>query len=530
MSPVGKDPSHTICFLLHAHLPYAVRPELDFSLEEAWLHEAIVNCYLPLIEALEKIGSQSLGTPFLTLSLSPTLIELWKRPHFASRFENHLCESLKIIEAQIADPRLSREKRIQAEYIHTSWTRAHAAFEAINGDLLQSFVRLQLEQKIELITTAATHPFFPAFQSNREFISFQIRTGIKSFRKHTGIKPCGFWLPECGYFPGLEEELDDFDIEFFGLEAGKFRYHSADYDTTRPNRCKNGVYALPRDQILSQKVWSARSGYPGNEHYRDFHQDDIHDLDTSQTGYFALPDGRRIPLGLKYWRVSSTSEKAWYCPKKAKLQAQLDAEAFQKSILSGPKGIKFLPFDAELFGHWWHEGPIWLERLFQLLFADEKADVASVSMMLKGHSSSNLVQPLSSSWGKNADASFWVNHETDWIYPKLVQAFEVLKVQAKQRPRHTLAKEMLQQASRELLLASASDWPFMITGQTTAQLGTEQVEKHLKRFYYLIGSPRKKPILSEHLSLLKETNPLFAELDLLELLCVKPATKAHEPR
>jgi (1->4)-alpha-D-glucan branching enzyme len=76
------------------------------------------------------------------------------------------------------------------------------------------------------------------------------------------------------------------------------------------------------------------------------------------------------------------------------------------------------PYDAELFGHWWFEGPAWLESVLRL--ASEKSngiETISAGDYLKQGVSHQLAVPAFSSWGDQGYSCFWINEENDWIYP-----------------------------------------------------------------------------------------------------------------
>jgi 1,4-alpha-glucan branching enzyme len=345
--------------------------------------------------------------------------------------------------------------------------------------------------RVELVTTAATHAFLPAFQNDPALRAFQIDNGLAAFERRTGLVPEGFWLPECGYFPGLEEDLAASGLRWFVLEERGLAAADPPAGVRAPLRCPNGLLALGRDGGLSRKVWSARGGYPGRPEYREFHRDGIHDLDTEACGGFALPEGGRLPLGLKYWRVTGTEEKDWYDPAAASARASLDAEDFARALERvapgrgrGPE-LVLLPFDAELFGHWWHEGPEWLAGVLRRAEAQAGTAVLGVSAGLRHFPDPPEGLPGASSWGRRADYSFWINRQTDWLYPHLGAASRAL---LELSGRFGAVAEtsgpgrVLRQAARELLLAGASDWPFMIRAGTTMDYARERLREHLERF------------------------------------------------
>ncbi len=484
-------------------------------MEQAWLYEAVTHCYLPLLSILERLAPQD-GT-WLTVSLSPTLLELWSHPEFAGRYLAHLENGLRVIRSESTNPAHPAERRELALQVQADWKEARRHFREIAGRLPAAFSRLAEAGKIELITTAATHPFLPAFQNDPAFRNFQIENGIETFKRHTGLSPKGFWLPECAYFPGLEEDLAPFGIEYFGLEEQGLSRAEPTASIRAPLACPNGLRAIGRDNALSQKVWNARIGYPGHADYREFHHDGIHQVDTDTCGEFALPDGNRLPFGLKYWRVTGKADKAWYAPARAKQQATRDAADFTKSICTADEGLVFLPFDAELFGHWWYEGPVWLENVLKLASKSPGVAVQGNREAVNAFVEPPYGRPAGSSWGRKSNYSFWVNRDTDWIYELLLPCSQALRDLVRQYglpEGHSQRSRAIRQSGRELLLASASDWPFMLRAGTTGDYAMQRLHQHIKRSRFLIRSIQEENLDPEDLRRLEALNPAFETISL----------------
>ncbi|MEO0509847.1 MAG: 1,4-alpha-glucan branching protein domain-containing protein [Verrucomicrobiota bacterium] len=499
--------------LLHAHLPYGIRPDLENSLEQAWLFEAVTGCYLPLLDLVQSLKKRP-EAPWFTLSLSPTLLELWAHSEFKTRYRKHLKEGLTIIENEAANRKHALERRQLALEIRKNWLEASKRFEAIDGKLAEAFSQEAQKGKIELITTAATHAFLPAYQNNAPLRHFQIENGIRTFTKHTGIEPKGFWLPECAYFPGLEADLQAHGIEYFCLEQLGLSATTPPSPIRQPLACPNGLLAIGRDTALSQNVWSARSGYPGQPVYKEFHRDGIEQVDEKTCAGFALPTGDRLPFGLKYWSVTGAETKNWYNSEVARNQAKVDAADFVSKLEATEEGLIFLPFDAELFGHWWHEGPIWLKHVIDAVNRSPKLELTNTHKASKAFKNPTIGRPAASTWGRKNDYSFWINRDTDWIYPLICQAsqtFALLVSDLNKMDANPLIQRALRQASRELLLASASDWPFMIHAGSTVEYAMQRIREHISRFHFLAQAISRGSIDEKHLSLLEKLNPAFEE-------------------
>ena len=97
-----------VALVLHAHLPY-VRSAQPGSLEEDWFFQALIECYLPLLETLELASADSNQQPKLTIGLSPTLLSLLSDQDLKQRFPQWLNERLDLLPK--ADPSLRAGRR-----------------------------------------------------------------------------------------------------------------------------------------------------------------------------------------------------------------------------------------------------------------------------------------------------------------------------------------------------------------------------------------------------------------------------------
>ncbi|MDD3181087.1 MAG: DUF1957 domain-containing protein [Opitutaceae bacterium] len=474
-----------LVLLLHAHLPDCRRPDEPDSLEETWFFGALMESYLPIARMLERLEREGIAVR-LTLSLSPTLICMLQDPALRDRFRRRLAATEQLAR------RDAREAQCQLRHV-AEW---HAGFfqeigrffdQQCGGDLLRFFGQQHAAGRLELATTAATHAFLPAHQAHPARVRAQIGVGLDVFFKAFGFRPDFFWLPECGYYPGLDDILASFGVRAFALEShGITRARPPPSSGRTPIRCPSGILALGRDTELSRLVWSAPGGYPGHPDYREFHRDRIHTVDEAALTACLGGTARRLPTGLKYWRVTGPhQEKAWYDPAAAAGRACEHAKDFLQRLGAAPEGhgIWFVPFDAELFGHWWFEGPIWLEELFRLLPHEPRIAAETVTPAVEA-STAHVGRPAPSSWGEAGDYSYWINSDTAWLYPQLdetARRFEALLARFGHEAPAGLAGRTLRQASRTLLLAQASDWPFLIRAGTAREAAVAQVGGLLSR-------------------------------------------------
>jgi 1,4-alpha-glucan branching enzyme len=384
---------------------------------------------------------------------------------------------------------------------------------------------------VELITCAATHAYLPLWQQQPNLVNAQLTVAKHSHQKLTGRAPVGIWLPECGYYPGLENHLRDLGIGYFFVDTHACEHASepARYAHYAPLRCPNGVVALPRDPGCSQQVWSADSGYPGDGDYRDFYRDIGVELERALLGDFLAPQHPPIPTGLKYYAItdkhSPAALKRWYDPARAQHKALLHAEDFYQSCcrrvreqsqhMSLPP-LLVAPYDAELFGHWWFEGPQWLMQVIRLCHQSEHLTLLSPGDYIARHGKQlQIAVPSTSSWGESGYHQVWLNPRNDFLYPPLLQAGKRLQhLLTTFSPADSLSQRYLTQAIRAFLLAQASDWPFMLKNGAGADYAQQRFQTQLGRFHYLCECLENNNVddLSTLESLEAQEN-LFPQLD-----------------
>ncbi len=519
-----------LSIILHAHLPYVRHPEHESFFEESWLFEAITECYLPLIGVLDRLQADDVDYR-LTLSLSPTLISMLRDDLLQTRYLKYLHSRLELAEKEIVRTRKQPEYQKLARLYRRFFRNALNTYqERYQGDLLAAFKKHQATGKLELITTAATHGFLPLLNVSETAVRNQVNTGVATFKAHFDCAPAGFWLPECGYYPGLETILADAGIKYFFVDTHGVMDASQQprHGVYAPLDCGNGVAAFARDPESSQQVWSAKEGYPGDVDYREYYSDIGFERELDYIAPYILDGKNRINTGIKYHRVTGDNlPKEVYKPRQALAKAYQHAQDFidkrrqQIDRLGAATDesppIIVAPYDAELFGHWWFEGSYWLECVLRL--AAEKTGgvrLTGCGEYLKQQPSPQVATPAASSWGDQGYSSYWINETNDWIYPLLHKAEQDMEQLARDVDRLTLTPlqtRALNQAARSILLAQASDWPFIMKSGTTIDYANKRITDHLARFNYLHDSFRKNRINERYLTALEIMDNIFPDIN-----------------
>jgi len=552
---VTPTPRGTLLLVLHTHLPW-VLGHGRWPHGESWLYEAAAECYLPILRLLARLETED-RKGSVTLGVTPVLAEMLSTPRFRDGFLAYLGERAGRADADRREFETSGDEYARGAAVAWSefYKRAKEDFlEKYNGDLLSALVRLQESGRIEIIVSAATHGYLPLLGRD-ESIEAQLGLGITSYRRRFGRRPRGIWLPECAYRPGyawsrpvgparawlrpgLEEFLARKGLRYFfvdthlvagGAPIGTYEDRLAErrldaaregtglspnepYAITASRRRK--VAVLARDPRSSVQVWSADYGYPGDGAYLEFHRKHGRD-------------------GLRYWRVTDRriplAEKVPYDPMAAKERAEAHAEHFASLVIdrlreyqeaTGRTGVVVAPFDTELFGHWWFEGPQWLESVLRRL--EGQVEVATASSFLAKHPPRSAIRLPEGSWGQGGHHWVWLNDGTRWIWEEVYRAEDAFleASRAARGQRKPIIRRILTQLARELLLLESSDWPFLITTVAAKDYAEARVKEHIEAFDRLasmLPQARAGTLSPEDrawLTTIEARDSLFPDLDL----------------
>jgi 1,4-alpha-glucan branching enzyme len=491
-------PAGYLSLVLHAHLPFVRHPEYDEFLEEDWFYEAITETYIPLINMMD--GLMNDGVDFrLTMSLTPPLCAMLRDPLLQERYVRFLNKLLELTKKEIDRTRHDPAFHELAWFYHHRLENCRHVFcDRYGRNLVGAFRKFQDAGKLEIITCGATHGFLPLMAEYPEAVRAQILVARDDYRECFGRDPRGIWLPECAYVPGIEKFLAEAEIRWFIVDT-----HGILFAEPRPRHgifapiyTRSGPAAFGRDVESSKQVWSSEEGYPGDANYRDFYRDVGFDLDYDYIKPYIQSNGLRKFTGLKYYRITGkTSDKQPYRPGVAREMAAQHAGNFmfnrerQIEHLAATMGIPPIvlsPYDAELFGHWWYEGPEFLNYLFRKVHHDQDIfKTITPGEYLQRFPTQQLATPSASSWGAKGYWEVWLEGSNAWIYPHLHKAAERMTELARAKRdggHHDLMERALKQAARELLLAQSSDWAFIMKTGTMVPYAVKRTKDHILRF------------------------------------------------
>ena len=349
----------------------------------------------------------------------------------------------------------------------------------------------------------------------------------KDYIKNFGRDPKGIWLAECAYYPGQDKFLEKHGIRYFLVDAHGIMHSDPRpvYGIYSPVYTKNYVAAFARDLESSEQVWSSESGYPGDGLYREFHKDAGYELDYELVKPYLHSDGVRRNIGIKYHAITDKkgTYKAVYNPQAAADRAKEHAYNF---VFNRSKQIEYLaskmkyrkpivvsPYDAELYGHWWYEGPIFLEWVFRAIAESDFSTITPYKYLQK-YPTNQIVDVSMSSWGANGYYDVWIDGSNDYAYRHLHKAAQkMIELANGREPYNELEYRALNQAARELLMAQTSCWEFIMYTGTMVGYAHKKISDHIHRLFKIYEDYKNGNLDESWLREIESRDNIFPEMD-----------------
>jgi 1,4-alpha-glucan branching enzyme len=549
----------SFCLVLHGHLPWVLHHG-RWPHGEDWLYEAAAETWMPLIDVLDRASSESIRVAW-TVGVTPILLEQLRSETFRDGFRRYLAHHVDRAREDERDFERRGDRTLAGLAAHERVRHEQMAdrFAGLGGDVVGALARHARAGQIEMLSSNATHAFHPLVLHDATARA-QVRAGLSTSTRHLGFRPNGVWLPECAYRPpgswmppvvhgdrrnraGVARLFADEGVRYFfvehhlvttatpeaALDGDRVVDASPRKDDGRawctwlePHRVVEGgvltdltVYGRAMD--VAEQVWSADVGYPGDGRYREFHK-------------------RHGWRGLRYWRVTGRGvdlgDKGPYDPAAAHDAVYTHADHFVDGLRrrlhahrqgSGRHGTVCAPFDAELFGHWWAEGPDFLLEVARRLAHDDTVAARTIGEDLEKSPPDKAASLPEGTWGDGGDHRVWLRAETRAYWEAEYRAedrFLDLWHRAPWRTNERI-RTLLTEAGRQLLLLMASDWPFVISTAGAVDYGWRRIREHAARFDDLCagvedlvaGDPEPVQATASY-EFCRKVDPVFPDLDL----------------
>ncbi|MBX7430651.1 glycoside hydrolase family 57 protein [Mycobacterium sp. Y57] len=465
--------------VLHTHLPWLAHHG-RWPVGEEWLYQSWSAAYLPLVRVLRALAAEDRHR-LLTLGVTPVVAAQLDDPYCLQGMHHWLANwQLRALEAATVRTSSGPSPASAPDALRTFGSREYreadrelAEFETLWRHGAAPVLRELIDgEVIELLGGPLAHPFQPLL--NPRLREFALREGLADAGQRFAHTPAGIWAPECAYAPGMETGYAAAGVGHFMVDGPSLHGDTA---LGRPV-AGSGVVAFGRDLQVSYRVWSPRSGYPGHSAYRDFHTyDHLTGLKPARV------TGRNVP----------SDAKAPYDPDRADAAVDRHVADFVDTVRRrlvaetariGRPAHVIAAFDTELFGHWWYEGPVWLERVLRALPAAGIRVGTLADAVAEGYVGAPVDLPPGS-WGSGKDWQVWAGEQvadlvqlnSDVVDTALSTVDKALTQSASPgapAPRDVVADQIL----RETLLTVSSDWPFMVSKDSAADYARYRAHLH----------------------------------------------------
>ena len=447
----GAERVGDLAVVLHSHMPY-VEGFGTYPFGEEWLFDAVVRSYLPVLGVADRV----------TLGVTPVLADQLEAPGVAGRLRAFVsswrADACEAEAAAIGAPHAAACLAEAARY------RSGLERLAELGDDLTAIFRAPAEEgRVELIASAASHAVLPLV-ATRAGRRLQIDAGLRSHRRRFG-RPAGFWLPECAYEPGIEGLLAERGLRCFCVDQSA---HEPGLGSLAPVATGAGPVALPIAWDAVSLLWSS-DGYPSHPDHADLHRQSIR--------------------GARPWSIGGDP----YDPEAARARARRQAAELVDAVAArlaafrerhGRPGLLTFAVDTELLGHWWWEGPIWLEEVLRLA-PGRGVEPVTLSSALERHDPVRRTLRRST-WGEGKDLRTWDSPEVaDLAWGARRLELRLLRSLGAGR----LGREAAERAARELLAIQASDWAFLDRRGEAGDYPFQRATTHANALLEAIHSP-----------------------------------------
>jgi 1,4-alpha-glucan branching enzyme len=411
-----------LALVLHSHMPY-VEGFGTYPFGEEWLFDAILRSYVPVCGVADR----------LTMTVTPVLADQLEADGVNERLLE-FCRRFRIGSADDDARDVEVELKPACEAEAERYRVALARLEALDGDLLELFAEPARAGRIELLASNATHAVLPML-ATRQGRNLQLDAGLRSHRRRFG-EVRGLWLPECAYEPGLERLLAAHGIDYFCTDQSA---HETATAALAPVAAGAGTTAFTIDWEAVQWLWSL-DGYPSDPRFADFHRKSLRG-----TRPWAIGEGAYDP--------QAGEDRARELGREFVAAAAGRLRAFATD--HGRRGLMVFAIDTELLGHWWWEGPAWLDEVVSTA-GEHGVELVTLREAAQLHEGEDR-ELRSSTWGEHKNLSTWDSPavaDMAWA----ARRFELRVLRAAFAG---LPAASLERAVRELLAVQASDWAFL---------------------------------------------------------------------
>lgn len=510
-----------IAFLIASHHPYIKHSGEDaekYAQENTLLFQYISGVYIPLLNMLGNLEKDNVQVK-ISMVFSAPLCTLLTDEEVKEQYVAWLDNQIEFAKKEIVRTQKNSLLYRNAEYNLAVALENRRYFNDIyEQNLLKYFSIYSKKGYIEILATAGTYAFLPHYQDMEEVLNAQVETGINAVRSFFGTNPDGFYLPELGYAPGIENVLKNYGIKYTVLPAQSFLFSK-----TLPS---GGVFIPCRtnNSLNLFASYNLELDYESSPVYRNISRDIAWELECSELTPF-IPEGNaRFATGWSYWNNSAKensvlNEDSVYNVEKALNQVSSDAQDFvvkQKKLLEEAVSLSneqdvtlTCVFDTKFLGYKWTEGIVWLEKVLRLS-ASADLKVQGFSDILIDKFNLQKIEPYPAAFKGSSYGEKLVSNSNSWLLPYLRKASERIVDLSGRFPDDTgLKVRLLNLGARQLMISQDERWSEMIEDNYFAEYAELRFKEGITAFTQVYDALGSNTVSTEWLCSLEKKHPIF---------------------
>ena len=499
--------------------------EKKFAAQTNRLFENMTEVYIPLVKLFEALEND--GVDFrVCLVLSPVLCNLLEDPIIQNQYTIWLDEHIALGQKELERCRNNPSLLQSAKFCLEKFQEARLSFAKYNQKIVKKIHEFQKKGFVELLATCGTDIFFPHYNDIPEVISAQVETGIYAYRASFGMLPDGFWIPQLGYYPGVEKIIRAYNMNYTVVDARSFLFSDIEPKNGifSPARFANALPVFARDSRTDAEIFG-EGGYSSNPVYLDKNRDVGFELPLECLNPLVCEGAPRYSMGFKYWKKHPHSDGDMYDYEEAVAQCEKDAADFleKKSallrqadeILNGaentvlPTVSLVISVSLNRLCQNWSESIYWMECMLR------NASKYGLSFEL----AKNIVgkpqdlQKINPYFGSASGVGYGedlLSSKNNWMIRYVRKASKRMVDLSERFPTDTgLKARLLNLGAKELMLAQSCGWAKMMHNNDFPEYASLRFNQSINDFTAVFDALGSNTVSTEWLTNLESEHQLF---------------------
>lgn len=493
--------------------------------------EAMNNTYLPLLDMFERLEAEDV--PFkVGLVISPVVCTLLDDAEVQEQYVRWIDSRIEVGRKELEKASYSSGVIDNVRRCLSQNQKAKEIYDRYKGKINRKLLEFHKKGVVELIATCGTDAFLPHYNDIPEVVNAQVETGFFAYKAFFGEVPDGFWLPELGYYPGIENFVRQYGFNYTVLDARSFLFSEnlPENGIFSPARFDNSLVAFARDNKSQELLFDEEEGYVFNPAYLEVKKDIGFEMTQNELLPYVGKEFSRYSLGYKYWSRDESGSVP-YDVEKARAAVKEDAADFlQKkgetletaaSLLPDEKNVSLVvALDLDSLRNEWAEGLLWIEELFRNVSSYGFSFELARNLIDKQYSLQRI-HPFYGSASPLGYGEEFLSSKNSWMMRYVRKACERMVDLSNRFPDDTgLKARLLNLAAKELMMAQSSGWAKMLENDDYPEYAEMRFKQSINDFTAVFDALGSKTVSTEWLTKLENAHQIFPWMN-YKIFCKK---------